>query len=85
MIKRTDKQFENEGWQMTNYNVRDVAKRYQTHGAGLGPSAKRFVDKLASNDPVQLTLDLDNERVLTTDEAREKLKACNNILKGAAA
>lgn len=85
MIKKTDKQMESMEWEVTTYNVKTTAKRYQKHGAGLAPSAKRFVDKLASDDPVQLKLDLDNERVLTTDEARTKLKACNDLLKGAAA
>lgn len=85
MIKQTDKQMQNMEWEMTNYNVREVAKRYKTHGAGLAPSAKRFIDELANNDPKQLELDLNNERILTVDEARTKLKACNDVLKGEAA
>lgn len=85
MIKRTDKQFENERWQMTDFNVRDVAKRYQKHGAGLGPSAKRMIDKLTADDPKQLEFDLESDPILTVDEARKKLKACNDILKGEAA
>lgn len=85
MIKKTDKQMESMEWEVTTHNVKTTAKRYQMHGAGLSPSAKRAIDLLASDAPVQLKLDLDVERLLTTDEVRTKLKACNDILKGAAA
>lgn len=85
LVKQTDKQMLNVEWQMTDFKVNDVAKRYKTHGAGLAPSAQRFIDVLAKDNPVQLTLDLNDERVLTVDEARTKLKACNDILTGQAA
>lgn len=85
MVKQTDKQMQSMEWQVTTFDVRDTARRYQKHGAGMAPSAKRFIDDLASDTPVQLKLDLENERVLTVDEARTKLKACNDILKGVAA
>ena len=85
MIKQTDKQMQSMEWEVTTYDVKTTAKLYRKHGAGLAPSAKRFIDELASDDPVQLKLDLENDKVLTVDEAKTKLKACNDILKGAAA
>ena len=85
MIKQTDKQMQNMEWEMTNHNVREVAKRYKTHGAGLAPSAKRFIDELSKDDPVQLDLDLNNEKLLTVDGVRTKVKDCNDTLKGEAA
>ena len=85
MIKQTDTQMQSMEWEVTTYNVKATAKLYQKHGAGMAPSAKKFIDELASDDPVQLNLDLNDERVLTVDEARVKLKACNDLLKGEAA
>lgn len=60
VIKRTDKQFENDRWEATAYSVRDVATKYLKHGAGVGPVAMKFLTDLSTGEE-QLELDLQEE------------------------
>lgn len=58
VFKLTDKEMVNQGWEPMSYLVRDVAKKYLKHGAGVGPVAEKILVALANQDE-QLELALE--------------------------
>lgn len=83
LIKRTDKQMLNDRWEVTTWEVNRVAEKYLQHGAGVGPVAHDWLTKLMNTKPQQLLLELNDERILTPDEAKQHIDNCKQILKGA--
>lgn len=59
LIKLTDKQMVSQGWVPMAYEVHDVAKKYLMHGAGVGPLARVWLEKLSKPQPTQLELEFD--------------------------
>lgn len=57
IIERTDQQFKNDRWTLTDYDVARVAQQYLKHGAGISPVAEKHLIEL-STQVQQLNLEL---------------------------
>lgn len=59
LTKLTDKQMVAQKWEPMAYEVHNVAQKYLQHGAGVGPSARVWLDALSIRQPSQLDLEFE--------------------------